>query len=139
MTTAYRIQRPDTAFSMSTGKKRPREHNDGHLKFIRSLPCLICRSRANIEAAHIRFGDPRYGKSGTGMAEKPSDKWTVPLCHNDHQGPGGQHSEGEKAWWDKQGIDPLNIAAALFMASGDEEAGELIISKAIADRKSRTK
>lgn len=134
--TAQRIVRPSSAFSLSPGnRKRPREHNDGHLKFIRSLPCACCLSRVHIEAAHVRYGALQYGKRETGAGERPSDKWTVPLCHNDHQGPDGQHASGEKAWWDEKGIDPLALAAALFASSGDEEAGETIIREFHARRR----
>lgn len=128
---AYEIQRPPTAFSLSpSSKKRPRERNNAHLDFIRGLPCLICLKHG-CHAAHIRFGNLKYGKRETGAGEKPSDKWTVPLCPNHHtDGPEAQHSGGEEAFWQKHGIDPFVIAMALFQCSGDDEAGEIIIREA---------
>lgn len=133
---AFQIKRPDTAFALSTGKqKRPREHDDKHLKFVRSLPCATCLSRVGVEAAHVRYGALQYGKRETGASEKPHDKWTVPLCAADHRGPEGQHASGEKAWWDEKGIDPLALAAALFASSGDEEAGEVIVREFHARRR----
>lgn len=133
--TAQRIVRPSTAFSLSPGnRKRPREKHDGHLKFIRSLPCANCGKRLHVEAAHVRYGDLRYGKRETGAGERPSDQWTVPLCHDDHTGPEGQHASGERAWWVSKGIDPLALAASLYAVSGDEEAGELIIRETISRR-----
>ena len=125
---AFRLPRHPEAFSLSPSKKkRPREHDKGHLDFIRSLPCVICGTRG-VHAAHIRMAAMQYGKRATGMQEKPSDKWTVPLCpvhHND--GPEAQHSGGEEAFWKRHGIDPFVIAMALYQSTGDEEAGEMII------------
>lgn len=124
--TAFRIERPATAFALSTGKKRPREHDDKHLKFIRILPCLVC-GRRDVEAAHVRYGDQRYGKRETGKSEKPHDKWTVPLCTAHHR---EQHDANERTWWVEKGIDPLAIASALWASTGDEAAAELIIKNA---------
>lgn len=128
--TAKRIVRPDTAFSLdpSRGRKRPREHSDNHLKFIRALPCAICGSRINVHAAHVRSGSPQFGKRKTGIGEKPHDRWTVPLCAEHHlTGDDAQHDSGEMAWWSKHGINPFVLASALWSATGDEEAGDLII------------
>jgi hypothetical protein len=46
------------------------------------------------------------------MGRKSSDKFTVPICRLHHR---ELHRRGdERAWWDKQGIDPLPVAAALW-------------------------
>jgi len=123
---AQRIVRPATAFSLtSSSKKRPREHREDHLVFIRSLPCLITGKRP-VDAAHIRYGDLRYGKPHAGAGEKPSDQYTVPLHHEVHM---QQHSQGdEAAWWKSQGIDPLEAAGRLWLVSGDQEAGEMVVA-----------
>ena len=42
-----------------------------HLDFIRSLPCCVCGENTSVEAAHIRFVEPRAGKLITGMGIKP--------------------------------------------------------------------
>jgi len=116
--TGQRIIRPDTAFSVaSTRQKRPRVKNEGHLDFIRSLSCVICGS-PDPDAAHIRMASDLHGKRHTGMAEKPSDKWTVPLCRAHH---GEQHSHNELTWWARRGIDPFGLALSLYAHSGDYE------------------
>lgn len=121
-----RIIRPDTAFPLSSGKKRPRKEDKNHLDFIRSLPCLIgddeCDGRT--EAAHIRAKNHALGKRETGKAEKPDDAWTVPLCSHHHR---EQHKGDEQTWWWWTNADPFLVALALWKASGDEEAGLLII------------
>lgn len=122
------VPRPATAFALSSGKKRPRQHRDSHLDFIRSLPCLCCPAPAPSEAAHVRYGSLRHGKRSTGLGEKPSDQWAVPLCPRDHrEGPDAQHSTNEEHWWKLRGIDPLVVAALLYANSGDVEAGTMII------------
>jgi hypothetical protein len=131
----YMVRRPDSAFQLSTGKKkRPRAHDKDHLDFIRGLPCLCCGKRP-VEAAHVRYADWRYGKREVGGAEKPDDKWTVPLCPEDHR---AQHDRGdERTWWAEKGIDPLLIATLLFDATGDDERAEAIIRNARSDRRER--
>lgn len=123
---AFRLVRPDTAFSIAPakGKKRPRETDEKHLAWIRTQPCVITGLRP-VEAAHVRYGDPFYGKRETGGGEKPSDKWAVPLSCLMHR---QQHDAGdERAWWEAKGIDPLRLALALYSVSGDDEAAETII------------
>ena len=59
---------------------------------IRCPPRQICRARA--------------------IGRKVSDKFTVPICRLHHR---ELHRRGsERAWWGKQGIDPLAIAASLW-------------------------
>lgn len=109
-------------------KKRPREKSEGHLAFIRKLPSILSGKRDRVQAAHIRYADPLYAKRKTGIGEKAHDKFTVPLTAAEHlDGEDAQHKSNERAWWEKHGIDPLQVAAALWMVSGDEEAGERII------------
>jgi hypothetical protein len=126
---AARIPIAPTAFSrdLRSRSKRPRQTNEMHLKFIRTLPCLICGTRKTIQAAHIRSGSPGYGKRRTGIGEKSGDHWTLPICAEHH---GGQHAGNEKEFWEHLGIDPFAIALALFAASGDDERAELIIREA---------
>ena len=49
---------------------------------------------------------------GTGM--KPSDRWTISLCHNCHA---NQHHMGEIAFEKAHGIDMKKLAEAFFKAS----------------------
>lgn len=120
-----RIIRPDTAFSVaSTKQKRPRERDNNHLAFIRTLRCCICGAQGP-DPAHIRSASETYGKRETGGQEKASDKWTVPLCRTHHD---EQHDAGnELTWWASKGIDPFGLALSLFAATGDDEIADGIL------------
>lgn len=133
---AGRIAIPDTAFSLGRGRKRPRKEDASHLDYIRSLPCIVTGRLNQVQAAHIRYGDLSYGKRETGAGEKPDDRWCLPLHRDEHC---DQHKHGEREWWIARGIDPLRVACALWGASGDEEAGRLIIANARAARSTQSK
>jgi hypothetical protein len=46
------------------------------------------------------------------MGRKVSDRFTVPICRLHHR---ELHRKGnERAWWEKQEIDPLPVAARLW-------------------------
>jgi hypothetical protein len=110
---------------MNLRQRMPREHDEKHLRFIASLPCLLCPAR-DVQAAHVRYADLSVGKPFTGGQTKPDDKFTVPLCceHNRLQ-----HAWGsERDWWKLAEIDPIKIALALYAVSGDEARGEMIVS-----------
>ncbi|WEK50361.1 MAG: hypothetical protein P0Y66_22410 [Candidatus Kaistia colombiensis] len=126
--TAFKIERPDTAFANApaSGPKRKRVTDEAHLRWIRTLPCVISGKRP-VDAAHIRFADPSYGKRETGKAEKSSDRWALPLFPALHR---EQHDGNERLFWAKYGIDPCRVAAALYGVSGDDEQAEIIIRTA---------
>jgi hypothetical protein len=107
-------------------QRRTRISSPRHLAFIRELPSLV-PGPGSIDAAHVRYGDRRYGKDITGMGEKPGDNWTVPLAHEVHM---AQHARGEREWWAEQEIDPIIVAAFLWAHSGNYEAGLTIIRNA---------
>ena len=96
---------------MTLRQKEPRVRDEAHLDYIRSLACCICGDDTATEAAHIRTSSPTHGKRHTGLSEKPSDCWTVPLCGKCHR---EQHAFGnELQWWASKGIDPFILAMNL--------------------------
>jgi len=98
--------------------KPVRERDRDHLRFVASQPCLVC-GRGPSDAHHIRFADQRA------MGRKVSDKFAVPVCRLHHR---ELHRRGEeRAWWGRQGIDPLPFAAALWERTHavDSAAAEL--------------
>lgn len=128
---SFKIERPSTAFTLASRYRRPRQRASLHLQWIRTLPCIICGKRGNIHAAHLRAASLRHGKLGTGIAQKPDDAWTLPLCPDHHiLGEEAQHRMEELAFWKTHSIDPFAVALALWRASGDDEIGFLVVKEA---------
>jgi hypothetical protein len=85
--------------------KPVRERDRDHLRFVAAQPCLIC-DRTPSDPHHIKFTEQRA------MGRKVSDRFTVPICRLHHR---ELHRRGnERAWWQKQGIDPLVAATSLW-------------------------
>lgn len=106
-------------------QRQPRQHDEPHLAFIRTLPCLVCGNPHETQAAHIRFADLSVAKLAGGISIKPDDKYAVPLCGLEHN---EQHDHGdERGWWTAKGIDPVKVALALYSVSGDFARGEQIV------------
>ena len=65
-------------------QRDPRVEDAKYLARIRELPCCVCGRPGPSDAAHIRMSDAawggHWGKRSTGMQEKPSDRWALPLC-----------------------------------------------------------
>jgi hypothetical protein len=105
-------------------QRRPRQKDDGHLRFIRTLPCVICGDDTTVEAAHVRKCDPSVAKPMTGVGTKSDDKYVVPLCGQHHR---EQHETGdEDVFWNAHGIDPVKVGLALYAVSGDHQEGTAI-------------
>lgn len=93
-------------------QRQPRQEDPAYLAYVRTLPCLVCGRHGPCDPAHIRAAAPLYGKRYTGKAEKPDDKWVLPLCRRHHE---AQHRESELGWWAGMGIaDPFAVAVALY-------------------------
>ena len=73
-----------------------------HRAWVRRHRCSVpgC-SRLPIECAHVRRG------TDGGLALKPSDKWTISLCHFHHV---EQHEIGEPAFEIRHNLDLRNLA-----------------------------
>lgn len=95
---------------MTLRQREPRQRDNKRLEWLRLQPCVICGDNTSSEAAHIRTGCIEIGKSHTGMAQKPDDKWTVSLCSLHHR---EQHSMNEMAFWKQYEIDPFMLALTL--------------------------
>jgi hypothetical protein len=86
--------------------KQPRERDEKHLAWIRTLPCCLCGA-SPVDPAHLRVASINDDKRETGMGEKPSDKWVLPLCRRHHD---EQHSMHEREFWSSYGVmDPFAL------------------------------
>lgn len=124
MTRPARIPRNVTVAKRQPDPKR----SASHLSFIRGLPCCVCGKAPRSEAAHIRAG------TDGGMATKPSDKFTVPLCTDCHR---RQHATGELAFWSGYATDPTGLAEHLWKKSGNQAAGERAVLRKVMEITSR--
>ena len=125
------FRRPETAFAAPRQRRGKPTKNPDHLAWLRTLPCAVAADglcNKAMEAAHIRYTDRKAGKLDVGMGERPSDHWAIPLCSYHHRlSDNAQHSQNEWTWWTAHNIDPVKLAMALYLASGNDELGAVII------------
>lgn len=101
-------------------QRRPRDRDQKHINYVNKLPCCVCGSTRNVEAAHLKMRLPEIGKEMPGMAQKADDRFVTPLCHYHHQsGILAQHRIGEQRFWfEVHGRNPFEICARLWIESG---------------------
>jgi hypothetical protein len=76
-----------------------------HVKWVATLPCLVCQRRP-ADAHHLKRVQPNA------MGRKPGDQWVIPLCRIHHR---ALHDAGdENGWWKAQGINAVEIAQNLW-------------------------
>ncbi len=95
---------------VDTGRDR-RDRCPGHLAWVRKHECSVSQHGGcdgAIEAAHVRRG------TDAGIGLKPSDNWSVSLCHTHHA---EQHRIGEPAFEAKYSINLKQLAAEFTKAS----------------------
>lgn len=102
-----------------------REERDGnsapHLSLIRQMPCAVClecRPKVIVDPHHLRSGEA-LAERGVGM--RAPDKYAVPLCRCHHDDLHRISSRREKQWFYDGGIDPFDLAVALWVSTGDLE------------------
>jgi hypothetical protein len=80
--------------------------NPRYLQWIRTLPCSVCRTRRQIEAAHT---------GAHGIAQKSSDLSAIPLCVKHHRtGDDSYHKLGPRKFAE---LHQLNIQAIVARLS----------------------
>ena len=113
-----RSERIKAKKSPADKRKKLPGNSEKHKQAIRTLPCCIpgcCVVGSEIH--HLKSG----GHRGAGM--KAPDRLGVPLCHEHHiNGVEKVGARNELAWFAKHGIEPLELAAALWMVSPDKAA-----------------
>ncbi len=88
-----------------------------HLGAIRAVRlCVACGKSGPVDAAHIRFHDPKHDFAPVGIGKKPDDWRATPLCRNCHE---KQHSMSERKFWEGLMIDPYVLAMDLWEVSPD--------------------
>jgi hypothetical protein len=96
-------------------QRQPRVRCDAFLAFVRSKACCACGAPPRSQAAHVRMGSRAHRKRGTGIGEKPDDRWSVPLCAGCHvDDVGALHNLGEEMFWAAHRVDPFEMAESLW-------------------------
>ena len=79
--------------------------NSEYRRWIRSLPCCVCRTTRGVEAAHT---GPR------GIGQKSSDLSVIPLCARHHRtGDDSYHRLGPRKFAEVHGLNIPAIVAVL--------------------------
>ena len=86
--------------------KSPPIRSPKHLAYVRTFPCCVCGTDDTIEAHHLT-----HVKGNGGMSLKNDDKYTVPLCRENHF---LLHWTGERTYWAERKLDPKLYAALLW-------------------------
>lgn len=114
-------------------QREPRQREPKYLAWLRTKGCCCgCRSAPPSDAAHLRAGSILADKRPTGLAEKPHDRWALPLRHDHHM---AQHAFGDELlWFAMHGIiDPWRkcrqFYAAYVLEMVEEGMGKLSIRK----------
>ena len=120
-----RAERLRAKKSPADKRKKLPGNSEKHLAAIRTLPCVIpgCTT-VGCDPHHLKSGP---ASSERGMGQKATDRWTVPLCRRDHDEVEAHGSKRELQWINAFGIEPLELAAALWMVSPDKGAMARII------------
>lgn len=88
--------------------------SEKHCALIRKLPCCAC---GRIPAGTIHHLKSGTGERGVGL--RSTDKWGTPLCLAHHEEIERAGTRNEVSTFGKWGIDPHDLAIALWAATGD--------------------
>ena len=77
-----------------------------HMMRVKMLPCVICHKPGPSDAHHCQSND-----------HVRSDKDTIPLCKNHHQGPEGYHTQ-KRTWHRLYGPDTDYLPVVKDMLAG---------------------
>jgi hypothetical protein len=95
-----------------------------HVKNIMKLPCCVTGSMVNVDPHHLKMYTDR------GTAKRAEDRYCVPLSHDLHffdlelKG-----SKNEESWFAKKGINPWELANALWGARNDFKKMQQIMAE----------
>lgn len=114
-------------------RKDDGDRDASYLARVRRCPCLKCGMEPS-EAAHVRMASAAHGKV-SGMGKQPQDRWTLPLCSQDHRlARDAQHKRSEAAFWDDLGINAPLTCERLYAQRDDMVAMRAVVMVAIAER-----
>jgi hypothetical protein len=94
--------------------KTERLRSPRHLAWVRTRPCSVPGCEGDmIQAHHVR--------KGAGVALKPSDRYTAPVCMKHHT---EGHTLGWRSFEVRYGVDLSAIASRLWAESNQQRKAE---------------
>lgn len=107
--------------------------------WVKTLPCIACattgRAVFGSEAAHCKLAIAAHGWREGGVQEKSHDRRCLPLCPQHHRGRDGEHSMGQRKFWDGLGICPACLCEALAAAYDAGAPGLEVVWDAVRGRR----
>lgn len=91
--------------------------SEAHLRLIRQLPCCVCGKPGPSDPHHLKANLSHE----RGVGRRATDKWAVPMCRMHHDEVEAAGSRKETSWFAYFGIDPLELASALWNGTGDRD------------------
>ena len=76
--------------------------DDGYLRWLRKLPCVVCGTLRWVKAAHV-------GERGLGQL--CSDRQAIPLCELHHRTGALSHHVLQRNFWSYWGLDRYELIA----------------------------
>lgn len=110
----FKIRGPREKHKNSQRHKQRPGMSEAHVEMIRKLPCCVTLKTPGGEIHHLKSGT---GERGAGL--RSTDKWGVPMCHDAHMEVEAAGTRNERQWFLDRGIDPHELAQALWAATGD--------------------
>jgi len=119
---ASQIERPHILGNFRTRKPKEKKErktdsrpgmSEEHLALVRKLPCCITGRVPAGEAHHLKATGER------GMGLRSTDRWAIPMAHDPHMEVERAGSRNELTWFKARGIDAIDLATSLWLATGD--------------------
>lgn len=126
-----RISRDLPQRSAVKAQERTERRDAGHLQRVRDLPCCVGYA-ADYDLS--RAGSAHHLVTGRNMmGKKAPDRDTIPLRHDRHM---AAHASGDPDGWvlDRCGVHPVDMAGALYRASGKGVDAMSRVMTAMIDR-----
>lgn len=124
VTTHFKARKAPKVKKPKAASKRP-GMSESHLADIRSLPSVVSGKRP-CQAHHLRCA------GGRGTGQKAEDKWALPLTAGEHVLDADcVHRVGSKKefeWFMSRGINPIELASALWANRGDRGQMERVVA-----------
>lgn len=111
----FRPSKRDRMKRKPTAAEKREGMSEGHLKLIRQLPCCVCGRPGPSDPHHLKANLSHE----RGVGRRATDRWAVPICRMHHDEVEAVGSRNETSWFAYFGIDPLELASALWNATGD--------------------